>query len=57
MTYETLLFLRALCNKVSIPVADPEFRYLATQMLNALNELDKEIADASDLNGRDLPHT
>jgi len=47
MTLETLIFLRDICNRISIPVADPDFRKMSLSMISALDELDKEINEAS----------
>jgi len=46
MTYETLLFLRNVLKQLSLPVSDPDFRTNAIAMMSALDELDKEIANA-----------
>jgi hypothetical protein len=43
MTLETLIFLRDLTNKVTLQTADPEFRAYALQIIQAQDELDKEI--------------
>ena len=45
MTYETLVFIRSVMDQLSIPVKDPNFRNMAMQMVVALDELDKEIAN------------
>lgn len=41
MTYETLVFIRSLLERMSIPVKDPNFRQLTMQMVKALDELDE----------------
>lgn len=48
MTTETLIFLRGLLDRVTLQVADPNFRADAESIIAALAELDKEIADAND---------
>jgi hypothetical protein len=46
MTYETLLFVRNVLTQLSLRVAEPDFRTTALSMIAALDELDKEIANA-----------
>lgn len=48
MTYETLVFIRNVLTQLSIRVAEPDFRTTAQSLITALDELDKEIANASD---------
>ena len=43
MTPATLRFLRDLCDRVTLAVADPEFKTYAAAMIAALDELDREI--------------
>lgn len=46
MTFETLQFLRNVCNLVDLRVRDENFRESALCMVKALDELDAEIAAA-----------
>ena len=40
MTVDTLTFLRDLLRRMTLPVKDPDFRMLANQVAQALDELD-----------------
>lgn len=57
MTPATLLFLRSLCDRVTLNVSDPDFRTNCHQMIAVLDELDKEIADAGNTSRLDTSHT
>lgn len=46
VTYETLVFIRNVINQFSIKVGEPDFRTTAASLITALDELDKEIANA-----------
>lgn len=48
MTYETLVFLRNVLSQLSLRVAEPDFPTTAISVIRAIEELDKEIADAGD---------
>jgi len=55
MTLETLTFIRNILCQLSLKVGEQDFTTTATLMITALEELDKEIANASDPIGRDIP--
>jgi len=48
MTHETLTFLRHIIGQFSLKVGEPDFRTTALALITALDELDKEIANAGD---------
>jgi hypothetical protein len=55
MTYDTLVFIRNVLCQLSLKVGEPDFRTTAPKMIDALDELDKEIANAGTSSGCDLP--
>ena len=46
MTYDTLVFVRGVLAQLSLKVGEADFAATATMMIQALEELDKEIANA-----------
>jgi hypothetical protein len=46
MTYDTLVFVRNVLGQLSLKVGEADFRTTAPMMIQALDELDKEIANA-----------
>lgn len=48
MTPDTLRFLRALLNRITLSVSDPEFVFSALSIITAINELDTAIQRAED---------
>jgi hypothetical protein len=45
MTYDTVVFIRNVLCQLSLKVGEPDFRITAPRMIDALDELDKEIAN------------